>query len=193
MAKKLLRSWIGAHTRVHMHFLQRVGMHLQELLRTMHVQVCTLDRCCELQRTHLLHALYRMCTCDRCRYIYIYIWIGICIHIYVYVHVCAYVYVYVSMYVCMCMCMYMFTDIRVCMYVCVCVHAYVYMCMYIYKSIYMSAESLHAFTGVVAHHACAGVYVRQMLWTSAYTFASPSLQDVHMRYTYTRIYAYMNV
>ena len=49
------------------------------------------------------------------------------------------------------------------MYACVCVHAYVYMCMYIYKSIYMSAESLHAFTGVVAHHACAGVYVRQML------------------------------
>jgi len=32
-----------------------------------------------------------------------------------------------------------------------------------------------------AHHACAGVYVRQMLWTSAYTFASRSLQDVHMR------------
>jgi len=31
-----------------------------------------------------------------------------------------------------------------------------------------------------ARHACAGVYVRQMLWTSAYTFASRSLQDVHM-------------
>jgi len=31
------------------------------------------------------------------------------------------------------------------------------------------------------HHACAGVYVRQVLWTSAYTFASCSLQDVHMR------------
>jgi len=24
-------------------------------------------------------------------------------------------------------------------------------------------ESMHAFTGVVEHHACAGVYVRQML------------------------------
>ena len=35
--------------------------------------------------------------------------------------------------------------------------------MHIYKSICISAESLHAFTGVVAHHACAGVYVRQML------------------------------
>jgi len=32
------------------------------------------------------------------------------------------------------------------------------------------AKSRHAFTGVVAHHACAGVYTRQMLWTSAYTF-----------------------
>ena len=28
-------------------------MHLQVLLRTMHVQVCTLDRCCVHQRTHL--------------------------------------------------------------------------------------------------------------------------------------------
>jgi len=26
-----------------------------------HVQVCTLDRCCEHQRTHCLHARYRMC------------------------------------------------------------------------------------------------------------------------------------
>jgi len=43
------------------------------------------------------------------------------------------------------------------------------------------AESVHAFTGVVEHHACAGVYIRLVLWTSAYTFASRSLQDVHMR------------
>ena len=41
-------------------------------------------------------------------------------------------------------------------------------------------ESVNAFTGVVENHACAGVYVRQMLWTSAYTFALCSLQDVHM-------------
>ena len=81
--------------------------------------------------------------------------IGICVYIYVCVHVCAYVYVYVSMYVCMCMCMYMYTYICVCMYACVCAHAYVYMCMYIYKSTYISAESLHAFTGVVERHACA--------------------------------------
>jgi len=65
--------------------------------------------------------------------------------------------------------------------------------MYIYESICIFAESLHAFTGVVEHHACAGVYVRQMLGTSPYTFASRSLQDVHMRYIYTFIYAYMYV
>ena len=73
-------------------------MYLQVLLSTrmMHVQVCTLDRCCEHQRTHFLHSPYRMCICDICRYIYIYMYIGICIYIYVYVHVCAYVYVYVA-------------------------------------------------------------------------------------------------
>ena len=42
-------------------YLRRVCMHLQVLWSTMHVQVCTLDRCCEHQRTHLLHARYRMC------------------------------------------------------------------------------------------------------------------------------------
>ena len=36
-------------------------MHSEVLLSTMHVQVRTLDRCCEHQRTHLLHARYRMC------------------------------------------------------------------------------------------------------------------------------------
>ena len=72
-------------------------------------------------------------------------------------------------------------------------HGCIYMCMCIYKSICIFAESLHAFTGVVEPHACAGVYVRQMLRTSAYTFASRSLQDVHMRYIYTCIYAYMYV
>jgi len=59
------------------------------------------------------------------------------------------------------MCMYIY--ICVCMYTCVCVHVYMYMCMYKYKSICILAESWHAFTGIVEHHACAGVYVRQML------------------------------
>ena len=64
MAKeKLLHCCIGAHARVHMHFLRRVSMHSQVLLNTMHLQVCTLDRCCEHQRTPLLHALYGMCIC----------------------------------------------------------------------------------------------------------------------------------
>jgi len=67
------------------------------------------------------------------------------------------------------------------MYICI-------MCMYIYKSVCIFAESLHALTGVVEHHACEGVYVRQMLRTSAYTFASRSVQDVHMRHIYTCTY-----
>jgi len=75
----------------------------------------------------------------------------------------------------------------------VCVHVYMYMYMYIYESICMFPESQHAFTGVVEHHACVGVYVRQILQTLANTFASRSLQDEHMRYTYTCIYAHMYV
>jgi len=50
---------------------------------------------------------------------------------------------------------------------------------------------MHVFTGVVEHHACTGVYVRQMLWKSAYTFASCSLQDVHMLYVYKCLYEYI--
>jgi len=38
-----------------------------------------------------------------------------------------------------------------------------YTYMYIYESICIFAESMHACTGVVEHHACAGVYVRQMV------------------------------
>jgi len=140
-------------------------MHSQVLLSTMHVQICTLHRCCEHQRTHLLHARYRMCICDRYGdiYIYIYVHMHIYIYIYVYVHIYAYVYVYVSVYIYMCMCMYMYIYICVCMYACVCVHVYMHMCMYICESICIFAESRHAFTDVVEHHACVGVYVRQML------------------------------
>jgi len=166
MAKKLLHCCIGAHARVHMHFLRRVCTHWQVLLSTM--QVCTLDRCCEHQCTHLLHARYRMCICYRYGDIYIYvcICIYIYIYIYVYVHIYAYVYIYVSIYICMCMCIYMQTYIYVCMYACVYVHVYMYVYMYIYESICIFAGSMYAFTGVVEHHTCTGVYVRQMLWTS---------------------------
>ena len=86
------------------------GMHSQVFLSTMHVQMCTLDRCCEHQRTHLLDARHRMYICYRYRYIYIHICAYAYIYIYicVYVHIYAYAYVYVSMYICMCMCMYMY-------------------------------------------------------------------------------------
>ena len=92
---------------------------------TMHVQVCILDRCCEHQRTHLLHALYRMCICDRCRDIYIYI--------------CekAYVYVYMYMYMYVRMCMYMYPCMYVYVYVCICIHIYVYACMRVYVYMHM--------------------------------------------------------
>ena len=33
------------------------------VVSTMHAQMCTLDRCCEHQRTHCLHARYKMCIC----------------------------------------------------------------------------------------------------------------------------------
>jgi len=54
-------------------------------------------------------------------------------------------------------------NIYVRMYAYIYVHVYMYIYMYIYESIRILAESMHAFTGVVEHHACAGVYVRQML------------------------------
>ena len=62
---------------------------------------------------------------------------------YVYVHVC----IYMSMYAC----------IHLYMYMCICI----YIC--IYTSQYAFLQRVFAFTGVVEHHACAGVYVRQML------------------------------
>jgi len=40
-----------------------VHAFLTGVVSIMHVQVCTLDRCCEHQRTHLLHARYRVCIC----------------------------------------------------------------------------------------------------------------------------------
>jgi len=57
----------------------------------------------------------------------------------------------------------MYIYICVCMYTYIYVHVYMYICMYIYESICIFAESIHAFTGVVEHHARVGVYVRQML------------------------------
>ena len=91
------------------------------------MQICTLDRCCEHQRTHLLHAPYRMCICDRYRERDIYMCICICIYIYVYEHIYAYVYAHVSMYMCMCLCIYMYVYIYV--YACIRVYVYMYICI----------------------------------------------------------------
>ena len=49
------------------------------------------------------------------------------------------------------------------MYIYVFVCMYLYMYIYMYKSICIFVKSMHAFAGVVEHHACAGVYVRKML------------------------------
>jgi len=55
MAKKLLHRCICAHARAHMYFLAGSVVCISTgVVSTMHVQVCTLDRCCEHQRTHLL-------------------------------------------------------------------------------------------------------------------------------------------
>jgi len=129
MAKKLLHCCIGAYARVHMHFgafLRRVSMHSQEMLSKIHVQVFTLHRCCEHQRTHLLHARYRMCMCA----IYIHVNMHICMYIFIRMHV--YIYTYVCIYMHMRTCM----DVYIC--VCVCARVCVYICIYMYVCIYIS-------------------------------------------------------
>jgi len=51
-----------------------------------------------------------------------------------------------------------------------------------HESIWIFCEEYACiFDGVCKHYAFAGAYIRQVLWTSAYTFACRSLQDVHMR------------
>ena len=79
--------------------LQRVCMHSQMLLSTMHVQVCTLDRCCEYQRTHLLYARYKMCIYAMCTHVYMhmYVYIHMCMHVYIYIYVCMYIRIYAYM------------------------------------------------------------------------------------------------
>ena len=119
------------YTSPHM-FMRRVCMHLQVLLSTLHVQVCTLDRCCEHQRTHLLHARYRMCICA--------IYIHVYMHIFMCRCVCMHVYIFVCMYACTCICVYEWMYIYV--YVYVHVYAYIYicicMCVYIHMYLYIT-------------------------------------------------------
>ena len=95
------------------------------------------------------------------RDIYICAYAYICIYMYMYIHMHMYIYIYPCIYVCVCVCMYIY--IYVCMYTYIHVHVYMYTYLYMYESICIFAESMHAFTGVVEHHACIGVYIRQML------------------------------
>jgi len=117
-------------------FLQRVCMHSQVLLSTMHVQMCTLDRCCEHQPSHLLYARYRMCICAMYIHVYMhmYMYIYMCMHVYRYI--CMYVYTYICIYIWMCICVYMYVYVNVYIYM------YVFVCVYIY--IYVSISHVCA-------------------------------------------------
>ena len=112
--------------------MQRVCMHSQVLFSTMHVQVCTLDRCCEYQRTHLLQARYKMCICAMYTHMYM--------HMYMYIYMC--------MHVCIYICMYVYTyiiymDVYMCVCVCISVYIYICMCMYVYIYMYMSLYRMY--------------------------------------------------
>jgi len=64
MARKLLHRCICVHARAHMHCLRRVYMHCWQILWVPCMYtVCMFQRCCEHQRTHLLHARYGMYIC----------------------------------------------------------------------------------------------------------------------------------
>ena len=52
-----------ACTSAYAFFAESMHAFLTGIMSTMHVQVFLLDRCCEHQRTHLLHARYRMYIC----------------------------------------------------------------------------------------------------------------------------------
>ena len=108
--------------------------------------------CCTIAQARM-HELWRyIYTC-----VHMHIYTNMCM--YIYMHMC--IYIYSCIYVCVCACMYTYVYVR--MYTSIYVHVYMYMYMYIYESICNFSKSMHAFTGVVEHHACAGVYVRQML------------------------------
>ena len=98
------------------------------------MQMCTLDRWCEHQHTHLLHARYRMC-------IYA-IYMNVYMHICMYIFICMHVYIYICMYVCIYMYMRICMDVYICVCVCVCVCVYIYictcMCTYIYIYLYIA-------------------------------------------------------
>ena len=95
------------------------------------MQVCTLDRCCEHQRTHLLHARYRMSICAMYIHVYIHICMCRCVCIHVYIFICMYAFT------CICICawmyiyVYVYVQVYVYIYICICICVYVYMYLYI--------------------------------------------------------------
>ena len=106
-------------------------MHLQVLLSTMHVQVCTLDRCCEHQRTHLLHARYRMCICAIYIHVYMHICMCRCVCMHVYIFICMYAFTCICLYAWMYIYVYVYVHAYVCIYICICMYVYICICLYI--------------------------------------------------------------
>jgi len=95
------------------------------------VQVCTLDRCCEDQRTRLLHARYKMCICAMYTHVYMHMYMYIYVGMHVYIYICMYVYTYICIYIWMCICVYVYVYLYICTYVCICMCIYIYICLYI--------------------------------------------------------------
>jgi len=106
-------------------------MHLQVLLSTMHVQVCTLDRCCEHQRTYLLHARYRMRICAIYIHVYMHIFMCRCVRMYVSIFICMYAFTCVCVHAWMNIYVYVYVHVHVYIYICICMCVYIYMYLYI--------------------------------------------------------------
>jgi len=119
-------------------FFNRACMHPQVLLSTMHVQVCTLDSCCEHQRTHLLRAHYRMCMRYVYTRVYAYVYVYIYVYACIYIYICMYVCTYICIFIWMCICVYVYVYVCIYMYVCIC------MCIHIYINIYVSISHVCA-------------------------------------------------
>jgi len=62
-SKKFLHRCIGAHARVQVYFVQEYACIQTGALSTMHVQVCTLNRCCDISVHICVHAHCRVCIC----------------------------------------------------------------------------------------------------------------------------------
>ena len=166
MAKKLLHRCICVHARVHVHFLRRVwNAFRQLLLSTMHMQVCTLDRCCEPQRTHLLHARYRMLHLESSKrnYYIISFWtiikaiftslhadsaqkyVWTCIYTYTYTHM----HVHIHMHTCIHIYTYTYTYTYTYIYTWIHIHIHTHIYVHIYKNIHMH---IHIYISLYLSH-----------------------------------------